>query len=128
MLARVRRNGDLLTEVNIMSATLAHEKFDPLSLYDTEIGTEFKILSPFQQRLEREEAEIRRAKSNVENWRAISSTRERLPKVDPNSERFAAARRHARRAAVLHTSLMAVVYVLLLCSAGLAMAILLHLI
>lgn len=111
-----------------MSATLAHEKFDPLSLYDPEIGNEFKILSPFQQRLEREEAEIRRAKSNVENWRAISSTRERLPKVDPNSARFAAARRHERRAALFHTSMQVLVFVMLLGSAGLAMAILLHLV
>lgn len=111
-----------------MSATLAHEKFDPLSLYDPEIGSEFKVLSPFEQRLEREEAEIRRAKSNVENWRAISSTRERLPKIDPNSARFAAARRHERRAVLMHTILTAIVFVMLLCSVALALAILLRLV
>lgn len=112
-----------------MSATLLHEKFDPLSLYDPEeTGTEFKAVSAFQQRLEREEFEARRAKTTIENWRAISNTRERLPKVEPTSERFATVRRHERRAASIHTTLMCVIYLLLICSAGFAMAVLLKMV
>jgi hypothetical protein len=112
-----------------MSAVLhLQETFDPLELYDQEIGSEFKVVSPFQQRLEREQAEARRGRTTVENWRAISSTRERLPKIEPNAERFATARRHERRAYIIHTALTSVVFMLLLSAAGFALAVLLRMV
>lgn len=112
-----------------MSAVIQlQEKFDPLSLYDHQIGSEFKVVSPFQQRLEREEAEARKGRTTVENWRAISSTRERLPKVEPNAERFATVRRHEHRTAVLNTSLTCAVFLMILLAAGYALAVLLRMV
>lgn len=111
-----------------MSSTLPLEKFDPLSLYDFEVGKELKVPSPYEQRLEKEEFEARRARTTVENWRAISNTRERLPRIEPTAERFASTRRHESRAEVVRTALMIGMSMVTVSCAGLAMAVLLHMV